>query len=359
MKTLAELRELIDKLDSQMLTLLNQRMDVVKQVGDLKKQTNALIYRPEREKQILDRLTALNQMQNGLLNNTAIDAIFMEIFAASRNLELPERVAYLGPEGSFTHQAAESRFGYLSDYIPLKNIRAVFESVVTERARFGVVPIENNQEGFVDETIDFLNEFEVNIVAEIVMPIHHTFASKSEKLSDIKYIYSKDIAFQQCKNFLANYFQDSQAQLLPVESTSKAAQMAGEQANSAAICSGVAAKLFRVPILFENIEDSPHNQTRFYVLAHNFQNQPSGNDKSTLLVNLPNTAGSLANFLQMFNTLQINMTKIESRPNKSDKNFSTWFYIETDGHAQEAPLKHIITENTQSIRVAGSYVKIC
>lgn len=356
---LEDLRQSIDNLDNQILTLLNQRMQVVKQVGDLKKQTNALIYRPEREKQILDRLTALNETQAGLLNNTAIDAIFMEIFAASRNLELPERVAYLGPEGSFTHQAAEGRFGYLSDYIPLKNIRAVFESVATQRVRFGVVPIENNQEGFVDETIDLLREFDLNIVAEIVIPIHHTFASKCEKLSDIKYIYSKDIAFQQCKNFLANYFKDSQAQFLPVESTSKAALMAGEQEHSAAICSGVAAKLFRVPILFENIEDSPNNQTRFYVLAHNFQNVPSGNDKSTLLVDLPNSAGSLANFLQSFNTFQVNMTKIESRPNKSDKNFHTWFYIETDGHAQNEPLNQVLAEHRESVRVVGSYVKIC
>ncbi|TAE72071.1 MAG: prephenate dehydratase [Bacteroidetes bacterium] len=356
---LNELRLKIDKLDDEILSFLNQRMKIVKTIGDLKKQNNAIIYRPEREKEILDRLVSLNQTQEGLLNPSSIDAIFMEIFAASRNLELPERVAYLGPEGSFTHQAAESRFGYLSDYIPLKNIRAVFESVVTERTRFGVVPIENNQEGFVDETIDFLNEFELNIVAEIVMPIHHTFASRCEKLSDIRCIYSKEIAFKQCRNFLANYFKDSHTEFIPVESTSKAAKMVMEEENTAAICSGVAAKLFRVPILFENIEDSPNNQTRFYVLAKQFQNQISGNDKTTLIVKLPNKAGTLANFLQDFNTFSINMNKIESRPNKDGNNFQSWFYIEIDGHQNEEKLQKIITSHQQSLRVVGSYVKLC
>lgn len=356
---LQELREKIDFIDNQILDFLNQRMEVVKIIGDLKKQNNAIIYRPEREKEILDRLVNYNQIKSGLLNRTSIDAVFMEIFAASRNLELPERIAYLGPEGSFTHQAAESRFGYLSDYIPLKNIKSVFESVATQRVRFGVVPIENNQEGFVNETIDFLNEFELNIVAEIVMPIHHTFASRSEKLSDIRYIYSKEIAFKQCKNFLDNYFKDSHTEFIPVESTSRAAKMVMEEEHSAAICSGVAAKLFRVPILFENIEDSPNNQTRFYVIASQFKNQVSGNDKTSFIVKLPNKAGSLANFLQDFNVFSINMNKIETRPDRDGNSFQSWFYIEIDGHQEEDNLQKIIQQHKEYLRVLGSYVKLC
>ncbi|MEO1655205.1 MAG: chorismate mutase, partial [Bacteroidota bacterium] len=271
MDQLDDLRAHIDAIDNQIAELLAQRMAVVKEVGELKKMHNAIIYRPEREKDILDRLA--KRAEGTLLNAFAIDAVFMEIFAASRNFELPERVAYLGPEGSFSHQAAESRFGVLSDYIPLQNIRSVFESVNTERARFGVIPIENNREGFVRESIDLLHEFHVRIVAEILLPVHFTFVSQCDRLNDIQRIYSREIAFKQCRNFLNDYFKDEHTEIVPVESTSKAAKLASEDPYSAAICSSVAAKIFRVPILFENIEDSSNNRTRFLILSKNFSNK--------------------------------------------------------------------------------------
>lgn len=169
---LEELRERIDSIDNQLLDLLNERMKVVKEVGDLKRATKTVIYRPEREKQILDRLEKLNK---GLLSPSAIEAIYLEIFAVSRNLELPERIAYLGPEGSFTHQAAESRFGAMSEYLMLPTILSVFESVETGRARFGIVPIENNQQGVVPETVDLLREKELLIAAEMQLSVHFTF----------------------------------------------------------------------------------------------------------------------------------------------------------------------------------------
>jgi chorismate mutase/prephenate dehydratase len=197
---LQELRQQIDEIDNDILQLLNKRMEVVKQVGALKKTTNSIIYRPEREKAIIDRLASLNQGKT--LNRSAIEAIYLEIFAVSRNVELPERISYLGPEGSFTHQAAESRFGGMSDYISLPSIRSVFESVDTGRVRFGVVPLENNREGIVNETIDLLYEMDIKIVAEVLLPIHHTFATKCHTLGEIKRVYSKDIAFRQCQRFL-------------------------------------------------------------------------------------------------------------------------------------------------------------
>jgi chorismate mutase/prephenate dehydratase len=356
MDQLEEYRRQIDDLDNQLVDLLAKRMEVVQQVGDLKKMSNAIIYRPEREKYILDRL--VERSKSTLLNSDAIDAIFMEIFAASRNFELPERVAYLGPEGSFTHQAAESRFGQMSDYIPLKNIRSVFESAATGRARFGVVPIENNREGFVRETIDLLHEMQVKIVAEILLPVHMTFISTSDKLSDIKYIYSKDIAFKQCRNFLGDYFKDSSAEFVPVESTSKAAKMASETPNSAAICSSVAAKIYRVPILFENIEDSPNNRTRFLILSKDFKNQRSGIDKTTIIVKLPDVAGSLATFLQQFYDLGINLNKIESRPSREDDKFKQWFYIEMDGYFEDENLQTVFNNHADNVRILGSCVKL-
>ncbi|SFE48407.1 prephenate dehydratase [Spirosoma endophyticum] len=355
--TLESLRNDIDSLDDQLLILLNKRMELVRQVGELKRSTNTVIYRPEREMQILDRLTAQNA---GLLNRSAIEAIFLEIFAVSRNLELPERVAYLGPEGSFTHQAAESRFGAMSNYMALPTIRSVFESVETGRVRFGVVPIENNQEGVVEEAIDLLLEKDLRIAAEVQIPVHFTFATKAESLAEITHIYSKDIAFRQCSRFLNDYFDELKAELVPVESTSKAAKLAAQQPYAAAVCSHIAAKLFDVPVLFDNIEDSDLNRTRFLILAKDFVNQPSGHDKTTLIARLPNTQspGVLAEFLQEFNTRNINLTKIESRPLREGATFRYWFLLECEGHANDPDLHEILNHHSAEVKLLGSYVRV-
>jgi chorismate mutase/prephenate dehydratase len=356
--TLEELRQQIDSLDSQLLETLNKRMEVVKQVGEFKKTTQTVIYRPEREKQIIDRLAAQN---DGLLNRAAIEAIFLEIFAVSRNLELPERIAYLGPEGSFTHQAAESRFGAMSDYLALPNIRSVFESVDTRRARFGIVPIENNLEGIVKETIDLLNETDLKIVAEIVIPVHFTFATKADKLSDIKTIYSKDIAFGQCEKFIDEYFGGkSEDFFTEVDSTSKAAKLASNDPNTAAICSHIAAKLFDVPILFDNIQDSSQNRTRFFIIAKDFVNQRSGNDKTTIIAKLPDDGkpGTLVRFLQEFESQNINLIKIESRPVKEGDNFNFWFLMEFEGYFLDENIQVVMEKHKSEVKWLGSYVKM-
>ncbi|GAB3994778.1 prephenate dehydratase [Spirosoma daeguense] len=355
--TLQSLRNDIDSLDDQLLTLLNQRMELVRRVGELKRSTNAVIYRPEREKQILDRL---HEKNSGLMNRAAIEAIFLEIFAVSRNLELPERVAYLGPEGSFTHQAAESRFGAMSSYMALPTIRSVFESVETGRVRFGVVPIENNQEGVVSEAIDLLLEKDLTIAAEAQIPVHFTFATKAENLADITHIYSKDIAFRQCSKFLNDSFDGLNAELVPVESTSKAAKMAAQNPKSAAVCSSIAAKLFDVPVLFDNIEDSDLNRTRFLILAKDFVNQPSGHDKTTLIARLPNTdrPGVLAEFLQEFNARRINLTKIESRPLRDGATFRYWFLLECEGHSSDLDLQEVLNHHAAEVKLLGSYVRV-
>lgn len=355
--TLESLRNDIDSLDDQLLALLNQRMELVRKVGELKRSTNAVIYRPEREKQIIDRLQTQN---NGLMNRAAIEAIFLEIFAVSRNLELPERIAFLGPEGSFTHQAAESRFGAMSAYVALPTIRSVFESVETGRVRFGVIPIENNQEGIVEEAIDLLLEKDLSIAAEIKIPVHFTFATQCENLSDITHIYSKDIAFRQCSKFLSDSFEGLQAELVPVESTSRAAKMAAQDPYSAAICSHIAAKLFDVPILFDNIEDSDLNRTRFLILAKDFKNQPSGSDKTSLIAKLANTEspGVLAKFLQEFDAKNINLTKIESRPLRDGATFRYWFLIECEGHSNDPGLQEIMNRHASEVKLLGSYVRV-
>jgi chorismate mutase/prephenate dehydratase len=353
---LSGIRDKIDGIDDQMLELLNQRMELVKEVGRLKRANGAVIYRPEREKQILDRLRKLN---SGLLNQNAIEAIFLEIFAASRNFELPERIAYLGPEGSFTHQAAESRFGGVSDYIALSSIRSVFESVDTGRARFGIVPIENNREGSVNETIDLLMTTDIKIVAEIPLDIHFTFASKEDRIPHIHKIYSKDIAFRQCKRFLDEYFgEQPQVEFIPVESTSKAARLAAEEPHAAAICARVAAQIHQLPILFDNIEDSVNNRTRFLILGKDILNQRARGSKTSILAKVADEAGSLADFLSDFNKAKINLSKIESRPSKEDKHFKYWFLIDFDGHFEDEHVAPVMAKHKEYIKWLGSYVKL-
>ncbi len=356
--TIDEIRKDIDTIDAQLLQLLNQRMHHVKAIGELKKSTKTAVYRPEREKAIVDRLEGMSE---GLLNRGAIEAIFLEIFAVSRNIELPERVAYLGPRGSFTHQAAEQRFGAMSDYSSLDSIRSVFEAIVTERARFGVIPIENNQEGIVGETIAQMALSDIKIVAEIPMPIHFAFATKEEKLSNIQKIYSKDIAFKQCRKFLEAHFGLRNISYIPVDSTSKAVKIACEEEGSAAICSHIAAKLYNFPILFSNIEDSEDNYTRFLVISREFVNQPSGKDKTTIIATPENSnrPGTLAEFLNDFNDAGINLTKIESYPAKRGKGFKYWFYIEYEGHYQDKSVTPIMKKHEEDIKWMGSYVKLC
>jgi chorismate mutase/prephenate dehydratase len=355
-KTLEELRDQIDAIDNKLIDILNERMSVIKEVGEFKKSSNTAIYRPEREKSIIDRLC---KDHKGHLNRAAIEAIFLEIFAISRNFELPELIAYLGPEGSFTHQAAESRFGAMSQYLALDSIRSVFEAIDTGRARFGVVPLENNQEGVVSETIDLLGSMDLHITAEVPLPIHFAFATKCEELQQVKRIYSKDIGFKQCKKFIHESFNGSKVEYIPVNSTSKAAKIALEEEGSAAMCSHIAARMHKVPILFDNIEDSTDNFTRFLIISKDIKNQKSAHDKTSLLAKTTDKPGSLMLLLQDFYNAGINMTKLESRPAKKGKTFKYYFYIDIDGHISDEHVAQLFEKHKKDIKWLGSYVKMC
>ena len=357
LKTLEECREAIDAIDDAMIRMLNERMEIVRRVGEIKHTTGGTIYRPEREKAIIERLSALSAAEGGMLNAAAIEAIFLEIFAVSRNIELPERIAYLGPEGSFTHQAAESRFGAMSEYLSLGSIHAVFKTLESGRAKFGVVPIENSRDGVVGETLDLLAKSPVKIVAELYMPIHMAFATKAEHLSQIKRVYSKDKGFGQCREFLQEHGLDT-VELIPVESTAKAAILASEDRSAAAICSHIAAKLYGVPTMFENIEDLHNNTTRFVILS-DFKNGVSGEDKTSIFVRLKDAmeAGALVHFLQDFDDEQINLSKIESRPAKGNDPFGYWFFIDFYGHIDDENVQRVLQQHTDEVTWLGSYVK--
>lgn len=349
--TLEQLRKEIDGIDDKLLDLYNERLKYVHEVGVLKNSTGASIYRPEREQEILDRLKKRNRDTGGMLTDSAIDALFLELFAVARNFELPERIAFLGPEASFTHQAAEMKFGAMSSYLPIHSIKGVFREVARGQAKFGVVPIENSFNGIVSDTITCLSDYDLKIIAEVMVDIHHVLATKAESVKDIKKIYSKDIAFGQCSQFLSDTGLDMVEQI-PVESTAKAAQMAAEDPTSAAICSEVAAKLYRMPMLFENIEDEGNNRTRFFIVS-DFENAPSGRDKTTILVKLPNRPGALVDFLNDFKDANIDLTKIKSHIVGG----ISIFFIEFDGHKDDEKIKRIFDKHKESIKFLGSYVK--
>ena len=346
--TLDELRIQIDTIDNTLLELYNKRMEYVHQVGELKNTTGAPIYRPEREQSILNRLKEKN---NGKLTDKAIDALFLEMFAVARNLERPEGVAYLGPEASFTHQAAESKFGAMSAYLPMSSIRGVFREVSRGTAKFGVIPIENSSNGIVSETINCLKEYDLKIIAEVFVAIHHTLATTCNSIKEIKKIYSKDIAFDQCHNFLRDCGLD-EVELIPVESTAKAAKLAIEEEGTAAICADVAAKLYNLPILFENIEDCADNMTRFFIVS-NFDNLPSGDDKTSMLAFLENKPGSLVEFLNDFERCEVNLTKIKSHIVEG----KSVFFLEFNGHKDDPHIEGILERHQELIKVLGSYIK--
>ena len=346
--TLDDLRLQIDGIDDTLLKLYNERMELVHQVGELKNTTGAPIYRPEREQAILNRLKGQNK---GKLTDDAIDALFVEMFAVARNLELPEGVAFLGPEASFTHQAAESKFGAMSEYLPISSIEGIFHEVEKGTAKFGVIPIENSSNGIVSDTINGLDEYNLKIIAEVIIDVHFAFATLSEDYKKIKKVYSKDIAFGQCRKFLHDLGLDN-AELVPVESTAKAAKLAAKDENVAALCPAIAAKLYNLPIRFNNVEDNTNNRTRFFVIS-NFENASSGDDKTSMLVRLSNEAGSLVNFLNHFEEAGLSLTKIKSHIVEGE----SLFFIEFNGHQNDSNVKPILEKLSSEVKVLGSYVK--
>ena len=352
-----DIREKIDRIDDNILQLLIKRVNLAKIIGNIKNKTSGSIYRPAREQDIIRRL--VNQ-DTDLLNKETISNVFLEIFSVTRNIQSQDKIGYLGPQGSFAHEAAKQHFGKSTAYIPIKNIQAIFKSVKSRHIKFGVLPIENSLEGMVRESIRSLYFTEIKIVAEIIMPINMVFASKQEDISKIEKIYSKDIALTQCRNFFRNFFIE-EVPKIPVSSTSNAAKSCLKEPNAAAVCSEISAKLLNLPILFKNIQDTDKNQTRFLVISQeDFINEKTNQDKSTILVTLPDTqkAGALSTFLDCFKTHYINISKIESYIDRDANNFSYWFLIDFEKHFEDESFQKIYSLYKEYIKFRGSYTKV-
>jgi chorismate mutase/prephenate dehydratase len=348
--SLEKLRSQINELDYQLVKLLNERARIVVEIGKLKNRTGKPVYSPDREKKVFEKIIKSNE---GPLPDKCLVAIWRELMSGSFVLERPLRIGYLGPAGSFSHTAAMLKFGQSIEYESLADIRSIFDEVSKGHCDLGLVPIENSTGGGVIETLDALIDSDVKICSEVLMTIHHSLLANCS-LEEIEKIYSKPEVFTQCRNWLSATFKD--AQTVPVASTAKAAQIAAEEKGSAAIGSAVAAELYGLKIVCENIEDVTNNVTRFLVVARD-DAKPTGEDKTAILFSTAHKAGALADVLDVFKRYNINLTNIESRPSKK-RQWEYYFFVDFLGHRADKNVQEGLNkarEHCLQLSVLGSF----
>jgi len=359
-------RKAIDKLDAHIVRLLNERTRHVLAIGDIKLAAGEEIYAPHRERAVFERVCEANA---GPMTDEQLRAIYREIMSSALALEKTMTIAYLGPEATFTHQAAIRRFGSSLRYASQKTIADVFTEVAKNRADYGVVPVENSTEGVVTHTLDMFVDSDLKIVSQIVLPISHCFVSKYKR-EEIGVIYVHPQTLGQCRNWLQKNFPS--AEIVETSSNAKSAELAtAEKATApairrkgtrfpriatAAITSELAAEKYKLPILEHDIQDNAANATRFLVLGRTCS-PPTGDDRTSLMVSVSDKVGALHEAIAAFRKFKINMTKIESRPSKR-KAWEYFFFIDCDGHAQDkkvASAIQILGKHCNFVKVLGSY----
>jgi chorismate mutase/prephenate dehydratase len=348
--SLEELRKQIDDVDHKLVQLLNERARVVIEIGKLKGKTDSPVYSPDREKEVFAKISAANK---GPLPDRCLVAIWRELMSGSFVLEKPLRIGYLGPGGSFSHTAAMLKFGQSVEYEPLADITSIFDEVSKGHCDLGLAPVENTMGGGVIETLDALIASDVKVCAEVQMAIHHSLLANCS-LEEVEKIYSKPEVFAQCRNWLSATFK--QTQTVAVASTAKAAQMAAEEPRAAAIGSLVAAELYGLSVVCENIEDIANNITRFLVIGRE-DSKPTGDDKTAILFSTAHKAGALADVLDVFKRHEINLTNIESRPSRKGQ-WEYYFFVDLLGHWTEPRVKEGLEETRKhclQLSILGSF----
>jgi chorismate mutase/prephenate dehydratase len=350
---LKDYRKKIDAIDLEIVKLLNKRAEVVIKVGKFKSKEKKEFYQPEREREIYRRL---EKGSKGPFPARALKNVFREIISASLSIERPLKVAFLGPVATFTHQACIQHFGLSGEFTPKKDISDVFEDVEKGRADFGVVPIENTAEGVVTHTLDMFVSSRLKVCAEVMFEVSLALLNKTGKYSDIIKVCSHPHALAECKGWIKENLPN--VLLVDVSSTAKAAQLAGEDPQTAAIASEAAANLYNLRVLEKNIQDTANNYTRFLVIGKN-ASKKTGSDKTSLLFAVKDAPGALFKMLAPFAERGINLTKIESRPLKT-KAWEYVFFVDMDGHITDKNLKEAIAgleHSAMFIKVLGSYPK--
>ncbi len=355
---LKPLREKIDELDRSIVELLNARAKIVIDIGKVKHQSGSPIYAPDREKIVLERIRNANKAVGGVLPNSCLEAIYRELMSGSFALEKPLRIAFLGPQGSFSHVASVKKFGSSVEHVPVVAIASVFDEIARGHADLGLVPIENSTIGGIIESMDaFLEHPSITIVAEVLIAIHsHLLANCAPE--DIRVIYSKAEALDQCRQWLNATFRD--VQRTPVASSSKAAELAAQEKGTAAIGSALAAEVYNLKTLFANIEDNPNNVTRFFIIGRTGGGQTAkrtGDDKTSIIFTTQHKSGALVDVLDVFRRFGINLTNIDTRPSQK-RNFEYYFFTDFSGHMDDANVCGALEEAKKhclQLAVLGSF----
>jgi chorismate mutase/prephenate dehydratase len=344
-------RRAIDKLDVQIIRLLNERTKHVLAIGEMKLKAGEEIYAPHREQAVLERICRLNP---GPMTDEQLRAVYREVMSSALALEKTMTVAYLGPEATFTHQAAIQRFGSSLKYSPQKTITDVFTEVSKRSADYGVVPVENSTEGVVTHTLDMFVDSDLKIVSQIVLPIQYCLAGNCD-LKGIQRLYVHPQALGQCRRWIQQNL--PAAEVLETSSNARSAELAAKAGGKAAAVTGLlAAEKYNLPILVQDIQDNVANATRFLVLGRQCS-PPTGDDRTSLMISVADKAGALHEAISAFRRYKINMTKIESRPSKR-KAWEYFFFIDCDGHAQDRKVARAIQllgQHCNFVKILGSY----
>lgn len=336
-RSLSDVRIDIDKIDTEIIQLLNKRVELAQEIGQIKGVSSKPFFTPERERQIYEKL---KDKSSDLLQIDQLTAIFREIISAGRAAEKALQVSYWGPEGTYTHQAGIKAFGHSVLFDPAYNIRDVFLAVERKNADYGIVPIENSSGGIVPETLDMFPQTDVKIISETFLDIHHHLGTQAEDFSQIKRIFAGPQPSAQCREWLRAHV--PHAEIIDVVPTAKAVQLASEDPQSAAIANQICLDLYGLPALAENIQDSSHNRTRFVVIGYN-EPTPSGRDKTSLMFKVRNRRGELYHILGCFVEHEVNLTMIESRPDPRSS-FQYLFYVDCEGHQKDSGTMRAIND---------------
>ena len=345
-----EHRQAIDKLDAQIVKLLSERTRHVLEIGAIKLKAGEEIYAPHRERAVLQRLCRLNQ---GPITNESLRAIYREIMSSALSLEKSMTIAYLGPEATFTHQAAIRRFGASLRYAAQKTIADVFAEVAKNRAEYGVVPVENSTEGVVTHTLDMFVDSDLKIVAQIILPIQHCLVSNGRR-DHFKKLYTHPQTMAQCRGWVQEHLPD--VEIIETSSNARSAELAKRDSHAAAITGVLAAERYGLRVLESDIQDNSTNATRFLVLGRQC-GPPTGRDRTSLMLSITHEVGALHRALAAFRRFKLNMTKIESRPSKR-KAWEYFFFVDCEGHVEDRKVVKAIAELQKEcnfVKVLGSY----
>ncbi|MFA5678437.1 MAG: prephenate dehydratase [Pseudomonas sp.] len=356
---LTALRNRIDSLDEKILELISERARCAQTVAEVKQKTlpageQPVFYRPEREAWVLKHIMELNK---GPLDNEEVARLFREIMSACLALEEPLRVAYLGPEGTFTQAAALKHFGHSVSSIPMAAIDEIFREVAAGAVHFGVVPVENSTEGAINHTLDSFLEHDLVICGEVELRIHHhLLVGENTRMDKISRVYSHAQSLAQCRKWLDAHYPNIER--VPVASNADAARRVKGEWNSAAIAGDMACELYGLTRIAEKIEDRPDNSTRFLIIG-NQEVPPTGDDKTSIIVSMNNRPGVLHHLLQPFHDNGIDLTRIETRPSRSGK-WTYVFFIDFLGHQHDPLIKDALEKirgESVGLKVLGSYPK--